>query len=124
MERIKLGSFWTDTASLLLGDPCQLLPPRGQERLTWEDFQEQVARASQALAPPPRQITGPDGVRLTLPWLSSPPPGMVLSVPGHGAEAAVRVQVDSDGYYPVYLEYDEHGQPCRVVIELGGQVRP
>jgi hypothetical protein len=34
------------------------------------------------------------------------------------------VRVGCDGWYPVYLETDEGGEPSRIIIELGGKVEP
>ena len=88
----RLGSVFTDTAALLIGDPCQVIPDCDRPPLDWEayiakcgDFTEKVVQLS---------------------------------------DGDLSVQVGCDGWYPVYLETDDDGQPSRLVIELGGRMTP
>lgn len=94
--RTKLGSVFTDTATLLVGDPCKIL--EGDACLLgWDGYVDACGDYTKKVVEIPDPI---------------------------GRAGALSVQVGSDGWYPVYLETDKEGKPARLVIELGGQVEP
>lgn len=98
--REKLGSIFTDTATLLIGDPCKVLySSDDQERnhFTWEAYVDLCGDFCRKVVEVPDLL---------------------------GRAGALSIQVGADGWYPVYLETDEDGRPARLVIELGGQVEP
>ncbi len=132
MNREKIGSFWVDTGTVLIGDPCQFLAGEGEPpRITydslsrlWHEQGETVPSLDDRekevfakLPPSPERddllaatrVIRPDFIRVDAP--SGQPGGFVITV-------------GNDGWYPVYLERDKYGEPKRIVIELGGYVKP
>jgi hypothetical protein len=97
MTRDKLGSFWTDTSTILIGDPCQFVPLEGKEpKFRYRqlgDLWDFMTRANYSA----RETPDKEGVM---------------------------VDVECDGYYPVYLVRDAKGNPVKLEIILGGQTEP
>jgi hypothetical protein len=96
-DRQKIGSFFTDTATVLVGDPCKVIQDDGR-RISWEEY---------------------------LDLLLAAPDGPVHIRDSRGQTGAIAVPTGADGWYPVFLEpgdgEDDFG---RIVIELGGHVEP
>lgn len=127
VTRTKIGSIATDTASLLLIDPFQAL-----RRPEWvgTDCQSPAYDELTELRFPsqPEEVkalrkTAISKLGTTVP-LSPEERSALLAqplrhepiVPFHGGLA---ISIDSDGWYDVYAEYDDHGM-ARIVIELTG----
>jgi hypothetical protein len=48
-----------------------------------------------------------------------------VTIPSRGGGVGgIAVTVGVDGWYPVYLERNKAGEMLRLIIELGGQVKP
>jgi hypothetical protein len=114
MKRIRIGSFFTDTATILIGDPCQFIRDErdfGEKRkeLNYMEFVDMWQAQAKKV-----------------PGFFMPVEPNHIEIPNrHNGVAGIAVRTGSDGWYPVYLEYDEDDQePVRVVIELGGKVSP
>jgi hypothetical protein len=122
MTREKLGSFWTDTGTILLGDPCQFVHDHGETphisytRL-FDLFEEQG-----------RPYTEPGivvGGEVVVPPFERVERARSVTIPSRGGGVGgIAVNVGCDGFYPVYMERDENGEPVRLIIELGGHVEP
>jgi hypothetical protein len=120
--REKLGSVWVDTATLLVGDPCQFIREPGEAPLLdWDRyvalFDEQGATRVE-----PAVVVGGEEV-LPASERTIPATRVAIANP-RGGTAGLAVIVGCDGFYPVFLERGEDGEPLRLVIELGGQVEP
>lgn len=119
--REKLGSIWVDTANLLIGDPCQLLASEDSPVPTYDDlmklkFPATVEGYEELLASIER------GEKPVIP-LAKIAPNPVLLSNRHGGVGAICYSTGCDGYYPVFVEYEDD-KAKRLVIELGGQVEP
>ena len=106
MRSEKIGSFWVDTANVLIGDPCQVL--------TDERYQELMEKLFYCDESETIQIAGET---LTLPRMKTE---RFVPLPNrHGADGAFSINTGTDGWYPVYVEYDDDDNPVRIVIEIG-----
>ncbi len=136
MKRDKLGSIWVDTATLIIGDPCQLLASKKDEETkvpTYDDLMKMTfprespethARVNELMARlPTDKMTQKDMEELQESMMMPSPNKVVLMKNSNGGVGAISYQTGSDGYYPVYVEYDAKGKATRLVIELGGQVK-
>lgn len=97
MTREKLGSFFTDTATILMGDPCRFVKEPGEaQEITYSELMDLwrfMERENYTARETPER-TG------------------------------VMVNVECDGFYPVYLVRNAKGVAVRIEIELGGQTKP
>lgn len=129
MSRVLVGSIWTDTGSLIIGDPCQLLSSQDGDAMCYEkllslvypessknDRMQELANRGDLNKEEILELV--ELMKADVPVVNSqlPIPNMT------GGTAALNLLVGSDGYYPVYLEKDETGE--RIVIELGGKIQP
>lgn len=121
--REKLGSFFVDTASILIGDPCQFIKEPGEPPLL--DWDRYVGLFEEQGTPHVEPAVVVDGVEL-IPAFARTIDAAHVAIEGpRGVNAGLAVMVGCDGFYPVYIERDEAtGEPMRLVIELGGQVKP
>lgn len=111
MTRELLGSIWTDTAMLVVGDPCQLIT----DETEYEAFCD---RGEQYTETP--MVVG--GKILSMLFCVVQKTWEVKNnLDGTGA---IAVRTGTDGYFPVYLERDEQGKPFRLIVELSGLVEP
>lgn len=133
-KRTKLCSVWSDTASLIVGDPCQLLTDvrLGRRVPTYNDLlglvfperpQGDRERVKELLGRGD-QLSQSDLKELIEESASATSNKVVTLLNERGGAGAVYIQTGCDGYYPVYLEYDSKGEGVRIVIELGGKVSP
>lgn len=109
--RQKLGSFFVDTGTLLLADPCKVLPDEDGPRITYDSLLELWNAGDTSVV-----IGG-----MSMPVQQSHQ--FVAVKDARGNNGAIAVSVGNDGWYPVFFERDESGAE-RIVIELGGQVKP
>ncbi len=133
-DRKKLGSIWVDTATILVGDPCQLLADGERSKVpVYADLLRRIfpsrspaeeARAHELLSRP-EELSVAELTELNE-LTRMPPPNRVVLLPNRSGEgiAAISILTGSDGFYPVYLEYDAEDNAARLVIELGGKVEP
>jgi hypothetical protein len=133
-KREKLGSIWVDTASLLIGDPCQLLSSVDSQALTYEDLLKLIFSTRSTKDKKRRSnlfdlglksgLSEADAKELMDLSMIVPPNKVVTIENSQGNIGAINYMTDCDGYYPVYVEFRTTGEPARLVIELGGKVRP
>lgn len=134
MKRDKLGSIWVDTATLIIGDPCQLLVSGKDTKVpTYDDLMklafpgkspETHARVDELMAKlVSDKMTQEEMEELKEGMMIPSPNKVVLMKNSNGGVGAISYQTGSDGYYPVYVEYDDKGKATRLVIELGGKVK-
>jgi hypothetical protein len=128
MTRTFLGAIYTDTASLLLVDPCRVLRNPESETPSYDELMERVFPPD----PPERvaewdtlfgkmtskdeKLTDDEFDRLKVLTMRAPPPRSLPFADG------LYVRGDNDGYYHVWLETE--GDTARVVIELTAMVKP
>lgn len=128
--REKVASIWVDTASLLIGDPCQTLrSKRDKSKVpTYEDLLKARFPESEHPLPDLEKLLkeGKTAEEIWKVWKESRPvyQETVVFQNNHGTVGAVCLNVGNDGYYPVYLERNNKGEPRRIIIELGGKVKP
>jgi hypothetical protein len=122
MTREKLGSFFVDTGTILIADPCQVIhdhgesPHIGYTRLI-ELFEEQGTPYTE----PGIVLQG----REVVPPLERVTPARSVTIPSRGGGVGgIAVNVGVDGWYPVFLERNKAGEMLRIIIELGGRVEP
>ena len=125
--RTKLGSIWVDTATLLIGDPCQILKQTDKDCLTYNDLvnlifpgkpESEIQRVDELLKKRGK-LTKEELEELSV-KLKMPDPKKIVEIKNsYGGTGALAIGTGSDGYYPVYLEKDEKGE--RLIIELGGK---
>jgi hypothetical protein len=97
MNREKLGSFLTNTASILIGDPCRFVKDKGEpSEITYTGLMD-LWRFHEMVNYSARETPSRTGVA---------------------------VNVECDGWYSVYLVRDADGVPVRLEIDLGGKVEP
>lgn len=132
MPREKLGSVWIDTATVIVGDPCQLLPDnrggRGgragrdnQTNYTYAGYMVQAIEQGPKHEPDVRVI---HGQRFETPQRQEP--AQVVRLPSGGdssAAIAVRTCEGCDGWAAVYLERDRQGRPRRLIVDLVTKVK-
>ena len=99
----KIGSFWTDTAMVLVGDPCQFLRSKWKEVFTGLGYD--------------------DYLKL---WNNDFVNGKYISVPNnHDTQmAGMAILTGCDGWHHVYLERDEQGEPSKLVVDLVAKTKP
>lgn len=109
--REKVGSFWTDTGTVLLGDPCHFIPdddgsgvPPVRYLALMESFRGDPIE--------PEVITAPDGRRHEFARFGPEKPAVTVG------SAGLAVRVGCDGWCHVYAERDESGVD-RLIIEVG-----
>jgi hypothetical protein len=120
--REKLGSVWVDTATLLVGDPCQFIREPGEAPLLdWDRYVELFDEQGTTHVVPALMREDVE----VLPASERAIPATRVAIANRrGGTAGLAVVVGCDGFYPVFLERGEDGEPLRLIIELGGQVEP
>src|SRR4051794_14717268 len=107
MNREKLGSFWVDTATVLVGEPCVLIadPPRIDYAAFAGLFQGEPAEDEVVTIKGEEFRFGRREARK-----------QVASVDIDGVPRGFGVSVGTDGYCHVFVERDRHGDVKRIII--------
>jgi hypothetical protein len=139
VTRTKLGSVWTDVATILIGDPCRFVKnPDESPEITYDELMA-------ILRPPMTDAESAEYAELEAKLSVEPSAKKALGllrkmnellknsrsrdisnyearqIPPHKGLA---VNVGCDGYYPVYLVRNAKGEPVRIEILLGGRGEP
>jgi hypothetical protein len=101
---IYAGSFGVDSGQAMIGDPCNL------DR--WKDWDEKEPFDNYKTAAGEYGYLGACGVTITKGYGELGIHSAVAFSTGYG-----------DGVYPVYVQLDENGRVCKVVIDLIGEIR-
>lgn len=99
MKREFVGSLWIDTASVMVGDPCQLLSSADQMYLNME--RRAADDASEEYSP---VYATKDG---------SPVGSAIVSC----------THSRCDGWAWVWIERDKNGEPLRLIVDLSTKVK-
>lgn len=122
LKREKIGSFWVDTGTILLADPCQVVPvSKKKTRWTYKDLLSLFYTQGTAYTEP--ALVHDDHVIFPARERTQRAEHITLRSDGNGV-AGIVITVGVDGWYPVYLERNADGTPKRIIIECGGHTEP
>jgi hypothetical protein len=115
--REKIGSFLVDSATVLVGEPCHLVPGEGKAPLvTYDRLKEMFHEQGRAWTEPAIAAGGVEVV----PAAERRERAAVAAIPAPGGgTAGLAISVGYDGWCRVYLERDDRGDPERIIIEIG-----
>lgn len=122
MRKDKIGSIWVDSGTILIADPCHVIPGKGEPpKIDYDRLGELFYAQGRRYTEPAVVIAGeeiiPAGERVER--------ALHVTIPSEGdGVGGIVVGVGCDGWFPVFLEKDQDGEPLRIIIELGGQVKP
>lgn len=111
MSSEKLGSFWVDTATVLIGDPCQLLPSANPDDTVPSTTRHQLIELFQGS----RQEELVEIAGVVHIFHSAPGWKDHVVIPG----GSLAVRVGTDGWCHVHLVRDARGAPRRIIIDIG-----
>jgi hypothetical protein len=97
-KRECIGSIFTDVASIVIGDPCKMLPDKRGNRHTYEELAEAKFGDRER---DPKQPVALGNDLIALPTVEN-----------------------CDGWCDVYVERDMDGWPLRVIIDLSAKAQP
>jgi 2-hydroxy-3-keto-5-methylthiopentenyl-1-phosphate phosphatase len=121
----KLGSVWVDTAQIIIGDPCQILKTEDNQVPTFEELHNKIfytADVVDDLIDEARSVNSSSEATELIRRLQKIMPKFrrfVTFANNNGFTGAIAVLCGTDGWYPVYLEYNDQGNPHRIIIEIG-----
>lgn len=122
LKREKIGSFCVDTGTILMADPCQVVPEsKKKARWTYKDILGLFYTQGTTYTEP--AIVHDDQVLFPAQERTQRAEHVTLRSETNGVTGIV-ITVGVDGWYPVYLERNADGTPKRIIIECGGKVKP
>jgi hypothetical protein len=134
MTRTKLGSVWTDIATLLIGDPCRFIKEPGESPEITHIQMIEICHSSETADAESEEFdrimaeikANPGRFKELFPKLPRLSRDSTANYEGRQIppHKGLVVNVESDGYYPVYLVRNAKGEPVRIEILLGGKVEP
>ena len=108
-EKEYIGSVYTDVASLLIADPCKVLPSKGDKR-KWPTYEDLIRKWQESDPPMWTEAEILQGATRRMKRVS--PIVKLLD------DAAV-VRFGTDGHCHVYVERNGDGSIERIIIETG-----